>query len=244
MKKGKLITMAVSFLLTVGIVGAGFAAWVISADVVKEATGTVTVEEVIDKRINFTVLDTSDTEIYFGKPTAENTQTFAKPWFTNDADKTEDLVMTLNFSINNLAQLRDEYSVEEIKISVTIDKTQFGDAVNYIIVPEQTSVTESDDNGIIKLTAGMSANFSATLTFAWTAEWTTTWKEGETNKSSANPYNYFNSKDANAVITGTETYADRAKTAMEKIYELNTTLASGLKIKVTASVEKIGTAQS
>ena len=57
MKKGKLITMAVSFLLTVGIVGAGFAAWVISADVVKEATGTVTVEEVIDKRMEIALLE-------------------------------------------------------------------------------------------------------------------------------------------------------------------------------------------
>jgi hypothetical protein len=153
--------------------------------------------------------------------------------------------MRLDFSINNLPQLRDTHHVEEIKISVTIDKeTQFGDAVNYINVPEETFITGSDASGIIKLTAGMSANFSATLTFGWTTEWTTTWKEGETNKSSANPYNYFNSMDANAVITGTETYADRAKTAMEKIYELNTTLASGLKIKVTASVEKIGTAQS
>ena len=244
MKKGKLITMAVSFLLTVGIVGAGFASWVISADVVKETTGTVSVDTVVDKRIDFTVLDTSEKEIYFGKPTAENTKTFAKPWFTNDADKTEDLVMTLNFKINNLESLRDTHHVEEIKIKVEIDKTQFGDAVNYIDVPEQTFVTGSDASGIIKLTAGMSANFSATLTFGWTTEWMTTWEEGETNKSSANPYNYFNSQDANKVITGTETYADRAKTAMEKIYELNTTLVSGLKIKVTASVEKIGTAQS
>ena len=236
MKKGKLITMAVSFLLTVGIVGAGFAAWVISADVVKEATGTVSVEEVIDKRIDFTVLDTSDTEIYFGKPSAENTKTFAKPWFTNDADKTEDLVMTLNFSINNLAKLRDEYSVEEIKISVTIDKTQFGDAVDYIIVPEETFITGSDENGIIKL-ASAPAEFKAVLNFNWTSAWAS---EGV---DSLNPYNYFNGFDANAIISGSnETYADRAKSVMETIAELNDTLTS-LKIKVTASVEKIGTAQ-
>ena len=239
MKKGKLITMAVSFLLTVGIVGAGFAAWVISADVVKETTGTVSVDTVVDKRIDFTVLDTSDTEIYFGKPTAENTKTFAKPWFTNDADKTEDLVMTLNFSINNLPQLRDTHHVEEIKIKVEIEKEQFGDAVDYIIVPEETFITGSDASGIIKL-ASAPTEFKAVLTFNWTADWTTNWD----NKTSTNPYNYFNGFDANAIISGSnETYADRAKSVMETIAELNDTLTS-LKIKVTASVEKIGTAQS
>ena len=57
MKKSKLITMALSFLLTIGMVSAGFAAWVISAPTVKEASGTVSVDTVTDKRIELSIVE-------------------------------------------------------------------------------------------------------------------------------------------------------------------------------------------
>ena len=235
MKKSKLITMALSFLLTIGMVSAGFAAWVISADVVEEVNGTVTVDEIFDKRIDLGVTAT-ETSVYFGKPSAENTKAFTKPWFTNDGDDVEDLTMSLSFKINNLAKLKDDFKVTKIKIVVTIDETQFGEVENYIQVPKSTYVTGADSNGIITL--GSTDTFTATLNFDWTDAWNTDLGNG---KSSCNPYNYFNSFDANAKVDG-ESYATKALNAMTAISQLNADLQQGkLKIVVTASIEEFAT---
>ncbi|MBE5753639.1 MAG: hypothetical protein E7343_06235 [Clostridiales bacterium] len=238
MKKSKLITMALSFLLTIGMVSAGFAAWVISADVVEEVNGTVSVDEIVDKRIDLDITAT-DTSVYFGKPSTENTKTFTKPWFTNDDNDVEDLTMSLSFKINNLAKLKDDFNVTKIKIAIAIDNSQFGEEVlKYIKVPTTTYVTSADNNGVITLNE--TGTFTATLNFDWTDAWNTDLGNG---KSSRNPYNYFNSFDANAKKEGeTDSYATKALNAMTAISQLNSNLQQGnLKIVVTASIEEFAT---
>jgi hypothetical protein len=104
MKKTKLITMAVSFLLTVGMIGAGFASWIISSDVAKEETGKIKVEEVIDSRLKLAVFTNNEqtvdgktwtlagndtawnADLRFGIPKEQPTLSEGKtPWLTHSA---------------------------------------------------------------------------------------------------------------------------------------------------------------
>lgn len=106
MKKKSLATLLSGF-LTVALTGVGFAAWVISGDDSADASGTIKVETVEDRRIKI-VKDTSKTDetvVIFGQPTEETigTQLDGKtPWLKASSDiQTEDLEATFNYKITN-----------------------------------------------------------------------------------------------------------------------------------------------
>ena len=96
MKKSKLITMAVAFLLTIGMIGAGFAAWVISAPTQESVQGTVSVDTVVDKRIKLSTPVTTNAGIAFGAP--NNTTAASNAWLTWDSSAVkEDVVSDISF---------------------------------------------------------------------------------------------------------------------------------------------------
>lgn len=141
MKKNNLVTMGVSFLLCVGMVGAGFASWVISADVNEDLNSTVKVEEVIDRRL---VLTTStknaegsgelwDADLYFGAPkdnaTAPDGYTSNQySWLSNNGTEKEDLDVYVEVVLNydNLKELSEKSAMDTITLEFVLDKTEEG----------------------------------------------------------------------------------------------------------------------
>ena len=178
MKKSKLITMAVSFLLTIGMIGAGFAAWVITAPTVKETEGSVSVDTVIDKRVKFNItkdnvnmsyyegtatktISNGDINVAFGKPASPASVTGVTPWLTYGSDTpVEDMSSVLSFTITNQQQLatalENELTQEEknakkqmkIKITLTIDSGI--SSANKFISPPDTATVSIADNYVVK----------------------------------------------------------------------------------------------
>ena len=183
--KGKLVTMAVSFLLCVGMVGAGFASWVITSQTKETGEGEIKVDTVIDKRIKIDSVDELGVDVYFGAPT----QSISNAWLQNDNLGKEDLTssITLNLNADNLLTL-GENGVSKLKFVATISITS-NDAYNtavtnkYIVAPTVTEKTEYitfDEDGHASDT---------TVSFSFDFGW------GEffnTVSGNVNPYNYFN----------------------------------------------------
>ena len=105
--KRRIVTIAVSFLLCIGMIGAGFAAWIITGNTQVEEQGTIEVQSVTDKRLHFTHawVDTGvageedDAKIIFGKH-ATDTCT----WLANDGDE-EKLTVKLTVTVTNHKEL-------------------------------------------------------------------------------------------------------------------------------------------
>ena len=108
--KRRIITIAVSFLLCIGMVGAGFAAWVITGDTTRAKQGSIQVQEVVDKRLNISLAwketgvtgDDDDAKIIFGKHESDTC-----PWLANDDDTKEKLTATLVITVSNHKDLLD-----------------------------------------------------------------------------------------------------------------------------------------
>lgn len=230
MKKSKLITMALSFLLTIGMVSAGFAAWVISAPTVKEATGTVKVDTVTDKRIKLSI-NTDDGKklpVVFGAKTEGITP---NNWLslTDDAQQ-EDLVSEFSFTIDNQQDLF-KAGVTTIKLDFSIDTSEFTNYSEYIATPDKPLVTVASDSSESTSVQVSTAdkNEKITVTVKYSFDWGTKF-------GSMNPYEYFSSKtDPNEKVAedSSEVWADYAVSALEKIEELKD---KTFKITITATV--------
>ena len=166
MKKNNLVTMGVSFLLCVGMVGAGFASWVISADVTEEGESTVSVEEVIDQRLNTMIVATNqdsegwnkgndseawNADLHFGAP--KIAESFQNPWLSNVGGKEEDLDVYLGvvFDYRNVEALKEDFSY--IQLTFDLDTTDLLDSYaptkdSYIIEPEALSFAEKDEKDV------------------------------------------------------------------------------------------------
>lgn len=250
MKKSKLITMALSFLLTIGMVSAGFAAWVISAPTVKEATGTVKVDTVTDKRIELSIVEDSGGKlpVVFGAKTVGVTP---NNWLSlTDDVKTEDLVSEFSFTIDNQKKLYDA-GVRNINIGFSINANEF---VKYTTTDNEgygkyiTIPNNETDGPSVKVGSGAEESSTSvqiaiedsdekiTVTVKYTFGWGQVF-------GSMNPYAYFSGKtDPNGKVAddSTEVWADYAVNALEKIAELEDKKFS---ITVTATVVE-GTTQS
>ena len=253
MKKTKLITMAVSFLLTVGMVGAGFASWLITSEVQEEKTGTIKVESVIDSRLDLTVGDADG--VHFGVPTAMNDD---DPWLTASADAaSEDLSSTVSLTVNNASTLYNSdntsgYRYVVVTATLIISKASLVNvynpdpnaAINYIVLPGVD--TQADSNNyqieqkiVIDLNAAEAGD--VVFTFRWGSDF-----------GNVNPYDFFNGKSSSATCEYYEfntqsktttttakvekTYADFAYSALSALADLNGSTGAGLgfTIKIVA----------
>lgn len=154
--KRKTLTLTLSILACLALIGVGFASWIISAGKSATATGNIVVDDVSDKRISLTYewVDGKSSIIYGWD---ENYVTKEKDWLKNDTvDKKADLDLTLKVTVkdgnNNL------YDPESISAIITADAAYTTAKGKGVVgeLPTLTAVKESAGvyNIVIKFTWG------------------------------------------------------------------------------------------
>lgn len=207
--KRKTLTLTLSILACLALIGVGFASWIISADTSATADGSFVVDTVTDKRLNATgrwitingenvTSDDDSAKVSFGAPSSMDN---ANAWLTNDEAGAEKLTVVYELTVKTKA---DEpvavtgLTDKEIVSVVSCDASYTG----YIVLPE-VSVSEVG-NGVYRLT----------LTFSWGDKF-----------GGKNPYEYYNGQ------TYSDSIASTALTDLQAINALN-----GAKFKLTINV--------
>lgn len=147
--KRKTLTLTLSILACLALIGVGFASWVISAGKTETVTGNIVVDDVSDKRISLSYewVDGKSSIIYGWD---ENHAITEKDWLKNDAvDKKVDLDLTLKVTVkdgnNNL------YDPESISATITADEAYTTAKGKGVVgeLPTLTAVKES--TGVYKI---------------------------------------------------------------------------------------------
>lgn len=153
--KRKTLTLTLSILACLALIGVGFASWVISAGKSTTATGNIVVDDVSDKRISLSYewVDGKSSIIYGWD---ENHAITEKDWLKNDAvDKKVDLDLTLKVTVkdgnNNL------YDPESISATITADEA-------YTTAKEKGVVGELPTLTAVKKSTGV---YNIVIKFTW-----------------------------------------------------------------------------
>lgn len=214
--KRKTLTLTLSILACLALIGVGFASWVISAEVsATPAEGSFIVDTVNDKsyKVEGAWLD-SQSKITFGAPATMNA---SNPWLTNDSEgKTENLTVTYQLTVTYGNGTKATGIANKITAVVTApaDKN-YTAAVNgkLIIAPTNATVVEAPEGN---------GKYNITVTYQW----------GE-HFDNVNPYTYYNAKTATDKLSGTETtYMQDAKTSLETLSKIEASVVFTLNINV------------
>lgn len=214
--KRKTLTLTLSILACLALIGVGFASWVISAEVsATPAEGSFIVDTVNDKsyKVEGAWLD-SQSKITFGAPATMNA---SNPWLTNDSEgKTENLTVTYQLTVTYGNETKATGIANKITAVVTApaDKN-YTAAVNgkLIIAPTNATVVEAPEGN---------GKYNITVTYQW----------GE-HFGNVNPYTYYNAKTATDKLSGTETtYMQDAKTSLETLSKIEASVVFTLNITV------------
>lgn len=214
--KRKTLTLTLSILACLALIGVGFASWVISAEVsATPAEGSFIVDTVNDKsyKVEGAWLG-SQSKITFGAPATMNA---SNPWLTNDSEgKTENLTVTYQLTVTYGNGTKATGIANKIKAVVTApaDKN-YTAAVNgkLIIAPTNATVVEATEGN---------GKYNITVTYQW----------GE-HFGNVNPYTYYNAKTATDKLSGTETtYMQDAKTSLETLSKIEASVVFTLNITV------------
>lgn len=220
--KRKTLTLTLSILACLALIGVGFASWIISAEAKKEATGNIIVDTVADK--TYVVSGEwlgNKSSIIFGAPAKMNE---SNPWLTNDSEgKTENLTVTYQLTV----KYGDNKPATGIKDKITAlvvapASSNYTAAVNggLIIAPENATVEE---------TAEGSGIYNITVTYKWGKHFADSAEATE----GVNPYTYYNGKEATGKLNGSETtYMQDAKTSLETLSEIKESVQFTLNITV------------
>lgn len=232
------IIMFFAMIMSVAIIGVGFAAWIITAPTAPvEQSGTITVDTVkiqgwtfetywvTDSNGSTKLVDNNETDkdeskpvIYFGKPTTP----VPNAWLDNPNDEGENLKAYLYVKANKLtgANVNADYTIIDtanVTLSIVKDgtETESSNAVNYTIDVPKTISNEDLVEGVV-----------ITITFNWktptlSVDGESVTKTGETKNE--NPYTYYNGLVYSSLAS---------TTAQEYLAALNTEL-SGATFKVT-----------
>lgn len=214
--KRKTLTLTLSILACLALIGVGFASWVISAEVsATPAEGSFIVDTVNDKsyKVEGAWLG-SQSKITFGAPATMNA---SNPWLTNDSEgKTENLTVTYQLTVTYGNGTKATGIANKITAVVTApaDKN-YTAAVNgkLIIAPTNATVVEATEGN---------GKYNITVTYQW----------GE-HFGNVNPYTYYNAKTATDKLSGTETtYMQDAKTSLETLSKIEASVVFTLNITV------------
>lgn len=214
--KRKTLTLTLSILACLALIGVGFASWVISAEVsATPAEGSFIVDTVNDKsyKVEGAWLD-SQSKITFGAPATMNA---SNPWLTNDSEgKTENLTVTYQLTVTYGNGTKATGIANKITAVVTApaDKN-YTAAVNgkLIIAPTNATVVEAPEGN---------GKYNITVTYQW----------GE-HFGNVNPYTYYNAKTATDKLSGTETtYMQDAKTSLDTLSKIEESVKFTLNITV------------
>lgn len=221
--KRKTLTLTLSILACLALIGVGFASWIISADAIKEAEGNIIVDTVADK--TYVVSGewlANKSSIIFGAPaTMNNTES---TWLTNNStDKKENLTVTYQLTV----KYGDNTPATGIKDKITAlvvapENASYTAAVNgrLIIAPKNATVEE---------TAEGSGIYNITVTYKWGKHFA----DSADATEGVNPYTYYNAKTATDKLSGTETtYMQDAKTSLETLSKIEASVKFTLNITV------------
>lgn len=219
--KRKTLTLTLSILACLALIGVGFASWIISAEAKKEAAGNIIVDTVADKTyvVSGEWLE-NKSSIIFGAPATMNNK--ESTWLTNNStDKKENLTVTYRLTV----KYGDNTPATGIKNKITA----------LVVAPESASYTAAVDGGLIiapknatvEETAEGSGIYNITVTYKWGKHFADSAEEG------VNPYTYYNAKTATDKLSGSETtYMQDAKTSLETLSRIEASVRFTLNITV------------
>ncbi len=214
--KRKTLTLTLSILACLALIGVGFASWIISADTSATAQGSFIVDTVTDKSYKVEgVWLGNQSKITFGAPTTMNNT--EKTWLTNDStDKKENLTVTYQLTVTYGDTTPATGIANKITAVVTAPENEnYTAAVNgkLIIAPTNATVEETGEGTGV---------YNITVTYQW----------GE-HFGKVNPYTYYNEKTATDTLTdSTTTYMQDAKTSLDTLSKIEETVKFTLNITV------------
>lgn len=214
--KRKTLTLTLSILACLALIGVGFASWIISADTSATAQGSFIVDTVTDKSYKVEgIWLGNQSKITFGAPTTMNNT--EKTWLTNDStDKKENLTVTYQLTVTYGDTTPATGIANKITAVVTAPENEnYTAAVNgkLIIAPTNATVEETGEGTGV---------YNITVTYQW----------GE-HFGKVNPYTYYNEKTATGTLTdSTTTYMQDAKTSLDTLSKIEETVKFTLNITV------------
>ena len=213
--KRKTLTLTLSILACLALIGVGFASWIISANTSTKAEGSFIVDTVNDKtyKVEGAWLN-SQSKITFGAPA---TMDLENPWLTNNSEgKTENLTVTYQLTVTYGNGTKATGIANKITAVVTApESASYTAAVNgkLIIAPTNATVEETGEGTGV---------YNITVTYQW----------GE-HFGKVNPYTYYNAKTATDTLTdSTTTYMQDAKTSLDTLSKIEETVKFTLNITV------------
>lgn len=223
--KRKTLTLTLSILACLALIGVGFASWIISANTSTNAKGNIIVDTVTDKSyvISAASWKGGNSKISFGAP-KEMTVTGA--WLTNDStDKTENLTVTYQLTVTYADTKPATGLVNSNKIVATFgapNDTNYKKAISdgLIIAPENTIITETS--------AGV---YEITVTYKWGKHFANSADATE----GVNPYTYYNGNGRQAtdkIGETSTTYMQDAKTSLKTLEDIGANVEFTLTIEI------------
>lgn len=214
--KRKTLTLTLSILACLALIGVGFASWIISAEVsATPAEGSFIVDTVNDKSYKVEGAWLNDqSKITFGAPATMNAE---NPWLTNNSEgKTENLTVTYQLTVTYGDGTKATGIANKITALVTApEDPNYTAAVNgkLIIAPTNATVVEAPEGN---------GKYNITVTYQW----------GE-HFGKVNPYTYYNLKNATDKLNGSETtYMQDAKTSLDTLSKIEASVVFTLNITV------------
>lgn len=214
--KRKTLTLTLSILACLALIGVGFASWIISAEVsATPAEGSFIVDTVNDKSYKVEGAWLNDqSKITFGAPATMNAK---NPWLTNNSEgKTVNLTVTYQLTVTYGDETKATGIANKITALVTApEDPNYTAAVNgkLIIAPTNATVVEAPEGN---------GKYNITVTYQW----------GE-HFGKVNPYTYYNLKNATDKLNGSETtYMQDAKTSLDTLSKIEETVKFTLNITV------------
>lgn len=223
--KRKTLTLTLSILACLALIGVGFASWIISADATKNEKGNIIVDTVTDKSYVISAASWKDgnSKISFGAPKEMN---ITGAWLTNDStDKTENLTVTYQLTVNYADTTPATGLVNSNKIVATFgapNDQNYSKAISdgLIIAPKSTTIKE--------LPGGV---YEITVTYKWGKHFANSAGAEE----GVNPYTYYNGNErkANDKIGETSTtYMEDAKTSLKTLENIGANVEFTLTIEI------------
>lgn len=215
--KRKTLTLTLSILACLALIGVGFASWIISAEVsATPAEGSFIVDTVTDRSYKVEGAWLSNqSNITFGAPAKMNNVENA--WLTNNSkDKKENLTVKYQLTVTYGDGTKATGIANKITAVVTAPADEnYTAAVNgkLIIAPTNATVEETGEGTGV---------YNITVTYQW----------GE-HFGKVNPYTYYNAKTAADTLTdSTTTYMQDAKTSLDTLSKIEETVKFTLSITV------------
>ena len=232
MKRKSMATL-IGGLLSVCLIGVGFASWIIVQGDKEEVQGNVRVEEVVDKSVFVEAKLATDDDGYFNftspKSSNDTVPGFEEgDWLRSDTTTKEKMSVVFDVTVTNPENEKDS----AVSVNVAPD-AKFTGIEKFVSLVANENIDLTDKTGTYTTTL--------TVTFKWG-----TYFEGQ------NPYEFFNAKDASAKVKDTDGFTsahasveghnpDAWTWAQEAEYVLSTlqTTLAGAVVTVTLTVESV-----